>query len=211
MHQIQKDLLSLSRNINLGERSLREIGSLIGVNHPQKVQHHLKQLEKKGFIMIDKASKTIKNLNTDLKKEARFINVPIVGSANCGPAELLADENIEGFLKVSKSNLPKRKVFAVTADGDSMNKADINGKSIKSGDYVIIDPENRSPEHGEYVLSVIDGAANIKRFYKDDENKQIVLTSESTYDYPPIYIHQDDFEDFMINGKVVEVIAKPDF
>lgn len=211
MHQIQKDLLALSRNINLGERSLREIGSLIGVDHPQKVQHHLEQLEKRGFITIDRASKTIRNNNYDPSRENRFINIPIVGSANCGPAQLIAEENIEGFLKVSKSNVKQEKVIAVVASGNSMNKAQIDGKGIDDGDYVIVDYENREPQHGAYVLSVIDGAANIKRLYLDSDNHQVVLMSESSGKYPPIYIHESDASDYMINGRVVQVIKKPSF
>ncbi|WKZ31232.1 MAG: S24 family peptidase [Candidatus Dojkabacteria bacterium] len=211
MHQIQKDLLALSRNINLGERSLREIGSLIGVDHPQKVQHHLEQLEKKGFITIDRSAKTIKNNNYDPSKENRFINVPIVGSASCGPAQLIAEENIDGFLKISKSTLKQEKVIAVVASGNSMNKAKIEGNSIEDGDYVIVDYLDREPLHGSYILSVVDGAANIKRLYVDKDNQQVVLLSESSQNYPPIYIHEKDYSDFMINGKVVQVIKKPKF
>lgn len=211
MHQIQKDLLSLSRNINLGERSLREIGALIGVSHPQKIQHHLEQLEKRGFISIDRANKVIKNSNYDPGNESRFINVPIVGSANCGPAQLIAEENVDGFLKVSKSNIHNEKVIALIASGNSMNRANIDGKSINDGDYVIVDYQNRVPNHGAYVLSVVDGAANIKRLFIDKENQQIVLLSESTQNYPPIYIHENDYSDIIINGHVVQVIKKPKF
>ena len=53
------------------------------------------------------------------------------------------------------------------------------------------------------------GMANIKKFFLDRENRQVVLMSESTKDFPPIYIHEDD--EFMVNGKVVQVIKKPRF
>ncbi len=55
-------------------------------------------------------------------------------------------------------------------------------------------------------MSIIDGMANIKKFHRDKANKQIALVSDSTQRSPPIYIHEDD--DFMINGKVVQVIKK---
>ena len=48
MHQIQQQLLQLAAKKNLGSMSLREIGALINVPAPQKVKHHLEQLEKKG-------------------------------------------------------------------------------------------------------------------------------------------------------------------
>jgi len=88
-----------------------------------------------------------------------------------------------------------------------MNRAEIDGKKIDDGDYVIIDSQNCEAKDGEVVLSVIDGMANIKKFSVDEENNQIVLVSESTQNFPPIYIHQDD--DYMINGKVIQVIKKP--
>ena len=54
MHTIQEKLLKLSETKNLGQMTLREIGSFIGETSPQKVKHHLQQLEKRGLIRIDK-------------------------------------------------------------------------------------------------------------------------------------------------------------
>ena len=206
MHQIQKDLLSLSRNINLGERSLRDIGRLIGVEHPEKVKHHLKQLEKKGFLEIDRYSNSIRNINSDISQENKFINIPIVGSANCGPAQLLAEENIESYMKMSASLLNSGEYFAIRAVGDSMNKASIKGNCIDEGDYVIIDKSLQAPEEGEYMLVVLDGSAMIKRFHIDEENKMIFFLSESTHNYPPIVATTEDLDDIYMNGRVVRVV-----
>jgi repressor LexA len=211
MHQTQKDLLSLSRNVNLAEKSLREIGALIGVEHPQQVQHHLKQLQKKGFLVHDQTKNEIVNVNRKLTRERQFINIPIVGAANCGPAQLMADENIEGYLKLSRSMIRNKDVIAIRAEGDSMNKAKIDGGPIQTGDYVIVDYKQQAPNHGDYVLAVVDGAANIKRYYDDKPNGQVMLISESTYDYPPICIHESDYSDLMINGKVLKVVKQPKF
>lgn len=139
-----------------------------------------------------------------------MISIPILGAANCGNPREFAIENLEGYLTVSPSMVPrKKKLFAVRAVGSSMNRANIKGKSIEDGDYVIIDPEFGHPRDGNYVLSVIGGSANIKRFCEDVENGQIVLVSESSQELPPIYIHPKDFADYMVNGKVVQVIKKP--
>lgn len=40
-------------------------------------------------------------------------------------------------------------------------------------------------------------------------NNQIALMSDSSQDYPPIYIHEEDISGYMINGDVVYVIKKP--
>lgn len=88
-----------------------------------------------------------------------------------------------------------------------MNRARIREKTIQDGDYLIVDGNDRVPKEGEIILSIIDGAANIKRYHSDKRNKQIVLISDSTEDLAPIYIHPDD--DFFVNGKVIDVIKKP--
>jgi len=91
-----------------------------------------------------------------------------------------------------------------------MNQANVKGKSIEEGDFVIVEKNQGTPANGDYVVSTIDGLANIKKFIFDEPNKQIILVSESSLDLPPIYIHQDDYSAYLVCGKVVEVIKKPD-
>ena len=52
MHYIQESILKLVDEHNLGVMTLREIGELIGEKYPQKIKHHLDQLEKKQLIYI---------------------------------------------------------------------------------------------------------------------------------------------------------------
>ena len=217
MHIIQQKLLGLAEKKNLGRMTLREIGVFIGETSPQKVKHHLAQLEKKGFITVNKMEQTIettKQQGTTAKsglRGANLLSIPILGAANAGPAMVFANANIEGYLRVSSSLLEQRRVghrlFALKVDGPSMNMAVINGKKIDDGDYVIIDSEDREAMNDDIVLSVIEGMANIKKYYVDKENNQILLMSDSTHDFPAIHIHEND--DFMINGKVVGVIKTP--
>lgn len=216
MHNIQKQLLQVAQEKNLGQLTLREIGSLIGESSPQKVKHHLLQLEKKGLIKVDKVKgmirKTKQEWERSLSGNTKLLSIPILGSVNAGPAQIFAETNIEGFLKISSTLLatPKTKdprFFALKVSGPSMNRAKIDGKRIEDGDYVIVDVDDKSPKNGDVVLSIIDGMANIKRFFLDKKNNQVALVSDSTKEFPPIYVHEDD--DFMINGKVVQVIKKP--
>jgi repressor LexA len=214
MHVLQKKILDLAGQMNLGELTLRGIGELINEKSAQKIKHHLSQLEKRGLIRVDRERRIIDKLQhgtlTTLLKGAQLLAIPIVGSANAGPATFFADENIQGYLRISSTflggNNRKRKLFALRVIGPSMNRAIIDGKRIEDGDFVIIDPAMRSPRNGDIVLSIIDGMANIKRFHRDTKNEQIVLTSDSRHDFPPIHIHATD--EFMINGKVIHVIKK---
>ena len=98
-------------------------------------------------------------------------------------------------------------LFAIKADGSSMNRAQIGEKSIEDGDYVIVNSHDRTPKTGDVVLAIIDNNATIKRFIDDRQNGQIVLRADSSFDYEPIYLHPDD--SFDINGKVIGVIKRP--
>src|SRR3989344_884958 len=210
-HQIQEKLLRIATTKDLGKLSLRKIGELIGEKEsPQKIKHHLLQLEKNGLLNINRSDRIIVKTGPGLIHNSRLISVPILGSANCGPATIYAEQNIEGYLRVSGKILSRKKdVFAIQASGYSMNKANVNGECIEDGDYVVVDPKYNLIKNGDYVLSIIDGVANIKRFFKDTSNKRIILLSESSAGYPPIFIHFDDLDRYLVNGKIIQVIKKP--
>ncbi len=217
MHKIQEELLRVAQTKNLGQHTLREIGSFINEKSPQKVKHHLLQLQKKGLIKIDKVRGLIKKTKQEwetMSGNGKLLTIPILGAVNAGPAQIFAETNIEGFLKISSSllmpaRIRERRLFALKVVGPSMNRAKIDGKRIEDGDYVIVDVDDKNVKNGDIVLSIIDGMANIKKFHFDKENNYVVLMSESTKEFPPIYIHEND--NFMINGKVVQVIKKPRF
>lgn len=210
MHEIQEKILKQLSTKNLNGLTLREIGNLIGEKFPQKIKHHINQLEKKGLIKVNSKTKSIEKISSGSISNTNLISVPVVGAANCGPATIFANENIEGYLKISKNILKRfQNVFAIRAQGLSMNKAIIGGKTIEDGDYLIIDSSDTVAKNGDIILSVIDEMANIKKYVWDEDNHQIILVSESTKDIPPIFIHEDD--SFMINGKVIQVIKKPKF
>ena len=209
MHPIQRRLLQLASEEGLFPLSLRGIGKLIGEDSAQKIKHHLEQLERKGLLVYDRSRKTLRAIKGEGTKGASLIPVPILGAANAGPATLFANENLEGYLRVSSGLIPRRKVFAIRIEGNSMNRANIQGKNIEDGDYVIIDPEAREPQNGDYVLSVIDEVANIKRYYQEKRGNQIMLISESTQNYPPILIHPKEVSNYLVNGKIIEIIKKP--
>ncbi len=210
MHIIQQKILKLAEKQNLSQMGLHEIGRFIGEEHPQKIKHHLGQLRKKGFLGITNGREVVRKNVLGAMRSVGFFTVPILGSANCGEATIFAEENLEGYLKISAKLLKKKKgIFAIKAEGSSMNRANIEGKSIEDGDYVIIDSEQKNPKNGDYILSIIDGVANIKRYFEDKKNQQIVLLSESKANFPPIYIHPQEIPEYLLNGKVTQVIKKP--
>ena len=131
-------------------------------------------------------------------------NIPILGHANCGKANSFAEENNIGYVRYPVKKSDVKKIFALKAVGNSMDRANINGKSINNGDIVLIKKENREPANGEYILSVVDKKANIKKFFRDKKNKQILLLSESSEDIDPITISKND--DYILGGFVLDVV-----
>ena len=216
MHPIQKKIYQAMDAHQLGELTLREIGNLIEEKgSPQKIKHHLEQLAKKGLIRIDNDKKEIIKIASGSSRDDKLLAIPILGSANCGRALLNAEENLEGYLHISKklitpSALKNRAgLFALRAVGNSMNRTNINGKNIEDRDYVIVDSKS-VPKPGDCIVSVIEGMANIKRFYPDPKNNCIALVSESTQDIPPIYIDKSDMREYLTNGKVIMVMKNFD-
>jgi SOS-response transcriptional repressor LexA len=217
MHPIQRQLLELAKHVNLARLTLREMAVRIGLpgESPQKVKHHLQQLQKKGLLSIDRdgdiARTTVEPgfaANSGMGDETLFA-IPIVGTANCGPATLYADENLEGILRVSRRLVQRsnpRGLYALKADGASMNRAQVAGRSIEDGDYVIVDSNQTVPQPNDIVVAIVDGKATIKKFIVDTPNNQIVLRAESSFDYEPIHLHPED--DFNFSGKAIAVIKR---
>lgn len=211
MHIIQKQLIDLiATHADFGSYSLRKIAEMVGAEgKPQTAKYHLQQLEKDGLIQMNLEAGVIRLVKRGYAKASAspIYSLPVVGSANCGPATLFAEQNIDQYLKISSSLLPrnKSKLYALIADGDSMNKAEVEpGKVIESGDFVLVDSEHKNYKKDDIVVAVIDGLATIKRYREDKGNKMIVLEADSTHKYLPIFIYEGD--DFQMSGKVVGII-----
>ncbi len=206
-HPIQQKLIELSKSRDLRKMKLRDIGELIGIDnpHPQRIKYHMQKI---GILEHSKNTSVKKNTTID-----KIVSLPIMGTANCGDATMFAENLIDGYLPISRRLLPSKyntdHLFIVRASGDSMNDADINDKDIQDGDFIVIDESDKTASDGDYVLSIINGMANVKRYTEDTQNEHIILESESRKFFPPIYIHKDDIDDYLINGKVIDVIKKP--
>ncbi len=201
MHIIQKKLLELAQTQDLHSIPLRQVTRMVGETHPQKVKHHMQKLN-----LLPATKKKAEDL-----MRTRLTSIPLLGLASCGEAKMCVGSFNEKYLQISNNILPTAtgEYFAVQAVGDSMNEADVQGDNIEDGDYVIVDSSAKDFENNDYVLSIINELANIKKYTKSTGSKQIILSSESTQDYPPIYIHEDDMSYFMSSGKVVAVLKKP--
>lgn len=215
--QIYDFIVSYSKEHNVAP-SLEEIANHFSdfLAYASSAYYHVKKLQEEGYLERESnrprsigiyADRTVKS--PFLKKTGLdSIRVPVLGAANAGPATIFAEENISGYLKISRSVVNKKDgVFALRVEGDSMNKAKIGGKNLDEGDFVLIDSEYKNPRNGDYVLSVIDGSANLKKFERDTKTGDIRLISESKNPkHKPIHVSSED--DFMVNGKIIAVVKK---
>ena len=218
----QKEVLDFIRSFLLKHEiapSLEEVQKHFKFASVSTAHYHVEKLKAGGYIEREpKMARAMSLASTIAPFEFsmslsgtlsgfEFVSIPLVGSANCGPAELLAEENVEGYLTVQRALVPRVSgIFALRASGHSLNRANVKGKSIEDGDYVLVDQEDRNIRDGDYVLSIIGGAANLKKYSFDTAKGQILLSSESSESFKPIIILPGD--DFAINGKVVGVIKR---
>jgi SOS-response transcriptional repressor LexA len=136
-----------------------------------------------------------------------FVQVPVFGASSAGAATMFADQYIEGYMRVSKRLVKDKNVFAVQVSGTSMNKAKVNGKFIQNGDFILVDAQAKEYRNGDRVLVVIDGLATVKT-YRSLDGKTIALLPESTDKaHKPIFLTPED--DFVINGRVIDVLKMP--
>ena len=209
MHPVQKSILDLARTRDIGKMKLREIASLSGNGLPQTIKYHLDVLIKRGLVEKNNDG-SIRAIDPNIESSG-LIKVPILGKANCGQALIYAQDDIQGFLPVSPSLLRTRSyqdLFAVQAVGRSMNAANIKGRSIQEGDYVIAQKLSFYDDN-IHIVATFEGLANVKRLLTDEESGQIILQSESFDDIPPIYIANEDMDRLQVHGKVIQVLKAP--
>lgn len=212
VNEVQKKLLDLAETVNLSTHTYYRLAKTLDVDHPYKVQFAIDQLVKKGKLVKNYKTGTISKPKDNCAADG-MISIPYYGYVNCGEALAFAQDRIEGYLKITPSIVPIsdfHNLFALKASGNSMNDARIGGRKVDDGDYIIARKKtNYFPDNGDYVISIIGGAANLKKFRKDTKNRQIVLESESTEDLPPIVISEQDVNNlsaYSIAAKAVAVV-----
>lgn len=195
----QKDILESIRDFTDNKKENPTGYGLHKYLHSMGVEESLKSimqvieaLEKKDLIKRDNNKKIYLVENENYSNMQNVLSLPLYGLASCGEALAYADgEGADDYLQVSKNLFYKsdpKKLFAVKALGDSMNKAGIN-----DGDYVIFEKADGDENfEGKTVVAVINGMATIKRFKKMG-NGIIGLFPESTNPiHHPIYISESD-------------------
>jgi repressor LexA len=176
--------------------AVRELMVVMGYRSPRSVSVLLQKLEEKGFLHRDfRGNLQIVEESKIFKNNVETIDVPIVGTAQCG-ALTFAEQNVEGFVRISTVLAPRNKQhFLLRAEGDSMNEA-----GIQHGDLVLVRVQNFA-ENGNRVVALVDDEATIKEFHRRGD--VVILQPRSTNSaHQPIIVS----ENLQIQGVVVTSI-----
>lgn len=159
----------------------------------KSVMQVIESLERKELIRRDSEKKIYLVENENYADLKNIFSVPVYGLASCGEALAYAQDNVDGFLQISKSLFRGKEsanLFAVKALGDSMDK-----DGVRDGDYVIFEKYNYDAPgelEGKIVVAVINGMATIKRYKKVSDDVIGLFPKSTNTFHQPIFIHQSD-------------------
>ncbi len=212
MNDIWSRLIALAGQIDIDSLTLTQLAEKLGLKHRCQAKHYKEKAESNGLLVRNHEGKLIPVSTND---NATMIVLPVMGYANCGPADRLAMNEVFGTVSVSPS-LMKRKLkkgaFAVRAVGESMNTSNINGKRLEDGDFAVVEPTAwHNAAEGDYVVSIIDNVANIKKLKIDRLHERVVLKSESSEYFDDIIIAASDLYAYRVAGVVVDVVKSVEY
>ena len=172
--------------------TIREVANSFSIS-VKGAYDHIKALEKKSFITCNNNTSRSISIVSDI--EERIINIPILGKIAAG-GPILAEENYDGTIGVSKELLKGNEHFALNVVGDSMINA-----GILPGDIAVFNCQ-QTANNGTIIAAMIDDSITLKRFYK--ESNRVKLKAENEL-YSPIYT-----QNVSIIGKLVTIIRTYD-
>lgn len=147
------------------------------------ISRYIKQMKEDGRIFHDgnKTLKIRKMVNTN-------IEVPVVGSIACG-TPVLAEENIESYIFLSKDMTGGTECFFLRAKGKSMMNA-----GIDDGDLVLIKKQEYAVS-GDVAVILLEDEATLKRVFFENDGR-IRLHPEN-----------DNMEDFYVDKCKIQGVA----
>lgn len=164
--------------------SVREIGARLGIKSTSTVHRSLKSLAEKGYILRDdRLGRSIRLPNS------KVTHVPILGRVAAGNPILAEEQPAEDYLPMRSFGDDASELFALRVRGDSMIKA-----GIFDGD-VVVARRSSTASSGDIVIALIDDAATVKRFYKENGGYRLQPENDSM---SPIYTDR-----LVILGKVI--------
>ena len=148
--------------------------------------NYLVEMDHRGMISYDG-----KNIYTSVIERSRpgMIRAAVLGDIACGLPNF-AEENIEEYVSLPESLFGQGEFYILRARGESMVEA-----GIASGDLVVI---RKTPiaKQGDIVVALVGDEATLKRYYRNDANRKIILHPENP-----------EMEDIYVDHCVIQVVA----
>ncbi len=195
LHPKQAELLEILKTHISDPLTMEELADRLNISAKSVVFHHIKQLEKKGYLKRNPANPRDYIILKD--PERNVIYLKMYGMAKCGPEGTILDGTPTRIVPVDPSMIyfPACKGFMVEAKGDSMQHL------IAPHDWLIVE-QNHNPKNKDVVVCVNNGEVLVKRFTQDGEN--VILQSENP-EYNPIIADKDSFH---VEGIVRSIIKR---
>lgn len=153
---------------NSASPSISRIASAVGVAKTTAYRY-IKDMAEKGMIEYDGC-----DIETAVTKKLNTKNnqAPILGAIPCGVPEI-EEENVEEYVTLPTAIFGKGDFFILRASGSSMIEA-----GISDGDLVVVRKQTTANE-GDIVVALVENQNTLKRFFRDNKNKKIVLHPEN--------------------------------
>ena len=170
--------------------TLEEIGVALGIGHVSAVLKHVRSLEAKGRLVIERSrTRGIRLIQEADPLDADTMELPLVGRIAAGEP-IFSAERVDRMLRVSRWAFKLQPDYLVEVVGDSMRD-----EGILDGDLVGV---HATPiaRHGQIVAARIGGDRfTIKRLHLQGELIRLLPNSPGYHPIDP-----DPTEDFAIEG-----------
>ena len=174
----------------------------LGFKSPNAAESHLRALEKKSYISIEKGASRGINLINDYYKfadnnEDKYQSIPVVGLVAAG-SPTLADENIEKHIPFQDSLFLSEFDYFLRVKGLSMKDA-----GIMEDDLVAI-KKTSEVRNGDIVVARIEDEVTLKYFQSSGDQIKLIPAND---DFEEIHISKET-EGFFIEGKSIGLIRE---
>jgi repressor LexA len=173
--------------------TLQEIAGHFHLDSIATVHKHLSNLQSKGLIR----RKWNRNRSIELvsrRRSVRAQELPLLGRVAAGePIEAI---EVADTIAVPDELVPAGETYVLQVRGESMIE-----EGILDGDYVVVDARPTA-HNGETVVAVVDGAATVKKFYRERGRIRLEPANSKVR---PIVVRDRNVE---IRGVVVAVMRK---
>lgn len=175
--------------------TLEEIAARFHLSSLATVHKHLSNLERKKLIRRQWNYSRAIELVPQAAKKKGTVELPLLGYVAAGqPIEVLEDDDT---FAVPESFVRRHNTFVLRVRGSSMIE-----DGICDGDYIVVE-ERPNADNGETVVALVNGAATVKRFYK--EKGGVVRLMPANASMAPLVIKGSEVT---IRGIVVAVMRK---